>query len=53
MLRYYQKFEQRGEPALLCGLTDWVFEEALVTGSLGTLLVVNHQLFITVRFKKI
>lgn len=36
---------------LLAGLTPPVFEEALATGNLGTLLVVTDRLYITIKFK--
>jgi hypothetical protein len=45
------KFRGQKE-ALLCGLTPPIFHEALETGSLGTLAIINHQLIITVVFKK-
>jgi hypothetical protein len=52
-MRLYQKCKVPGEKeALLCGLTPPIFDEALETGSLGTLLVVTNQLFITITFKK-
>jgi hypothetical protein len=52
-MEFYQKHKVPGEKqALLCGLPPLIFDEALGTGSLGTLLVVTYQLFITITFKK-
>jgi hypothetical protein len=50
--RFYQLCERPGQEGLLAGIAPQYFDEALQSGSLGTLLVVTSQLYIKIRFKK-
>lgn len=50
-MKFYSVYEKPGQEDLLSGLAPHHFEEALQTGSCGTLAAINHQLVIKIRFK--
>lgn len=53
MLRFYQLGPKDSEGGhILAGISPIHIEEALRTGILGTLVAINHQLIITIKFKK-